>query len=391
MPTGGADRLDARVRVAVLAVVAISLIAAVATELGESPTAATSTPGQVLGVANWTAALGATFTPGAPQAFGSNASTIFIGGVGPWDKPTGDEFPAFATWQGGSNAQNSTAAILPFFPDGAVFGNAWNGSSWLFTGESTWGDDGGGALVALSDGRWTNLTALVRPYSEGEGIWADAWNGSAWLVAGNNTTGATLLSYAAGRVTDLTGLLPHNLPGDWIQLIGWNGTGWLIGGYGVFGTLFHGHYTDLSIASDWVTRGVYAADWNGSNWLVGGGSPAATVVVQGTRPSAGVELPIGFDRWVNSIVWTGSGWLISGKGTAPGGDAQGELAYWGGLGSTLVDLTAELPSAFMGGQIQFATWAPALGSHVILLMGQGDLNEVTGYSAGAAATVTIST
>lgn len=370
--------------------VALSIAAAVTSDLWQSPPPQTPGPGRVLAVQNWTAELGATFTPGAPQAFGSNASTLFLGGVGPWDKPTGSEYPAFASWSGGAFAQNATASVLPFFPDGAVFGNAWNGSAWLFTGESTWGNDAGGALVAFSRGSWTNLSDLVRPYSSGEGIWADAWNGSAWLLGGNSSAGATLLSYADGRINDLTYLLPHNEPGDWIQLIAWNGTGWLVGGDGVFGTLNHGTYTDLALPSNWITRGAYAAGWNGTAWLVGGGSPAATVVVQGTRPSAGIELPTEFDRWVNAIVWTGSGWLLAGKGTAPNGAAQGELVYWGGLGSLSVDLSSQLPTAFDGGQVQFADWAPALGPDLILLVGQGGLNEQTGFSVGAAALVSIS-
>ena len=347
-----------------------------------------SAQGGLASVVDWTGYLGTSYLPGAPQAFGSNASTVLVGGIGSWDKPAGHSVPMLVALHPPFGTQNLTPVVEPFFHDGGVFGNAWNGSGWLFTGEGTWGGEAGGVLLSYARGVWTNLSPLVRPFTSGQGLWAGAWNGTGWLLGGNSSAGSTLLSFDGRTVRDLTSELPHNRAGDWIQLIAWNGSAWVVGGKGTFGVLSGGRYTDLLPRSPFAGSGVYAAGWNGTAWLIGGGPPAVVDRLQGTVLSPAASLPDGFSGWVNSILWGGSGWLAAGKGFPHGPDSSAaELAYWPTSAAGFIDLSARLPTAFDGGQVQFADWVPSLGPHTALLVGQGHLDETTGYSTGAAALV----
>ena len=364
----------------VLTVVAIAVVAAVWAD-----TLVPGTPKASTQVSDLTPRLGASFHPGAIQGFGANGSTVFLAGISAWDKPAGKTLPELASLTGSSAAVDVTEPVSSAFALGGVFGTVWNGSAWMISGEATWGTLNEGVLESLSGGRWTNLTPLVGHYFLNGGLWAVGWNGTSWLLAGNSSTGAAMVSMTGDSVTDLTGRLAHNDPGDFIQLLAWNGSAWIVGGLGIFGALAGGTFTDLYPSSPFTGGGAFAADWDGSSWLIGGGAPAALAVLRGTTLSAGPTLPAGFDRWVNAVVATSWGWVVVGKGSGGATGSTPELVLVSTDLSTQKDLSSLLPGAFAGGQIQFAGLAPWLRSNAVLLVGQGDLNEVTGYSVGAMA------
>lgn len=376
-----------------IALVLVAVIAPVWASTETGFPAGGTTIGGILAVTDLTSHLGATFHPGAIQGFGANASTIYLAGIGEWDRPVDVTQPVLAEMSTSEQVVNRTPEVASLFTNGGVFGTVWNGSTWWISGEATWGTLGEGVIISGSDAGWTNLTPQFGPYFHDQGAWAVGWNGSAWLVAGNSTAQAVLLSYEGGVIRNLTGLLPNNRPGDWIQLMVWNGQSWLLGGRGVFGLLTGQSYVDLLPASPFTSGGPFAADWNGSAWLVGGGPPAATDVVRGTTQSPGPALPTGFSVWVNAIVWTGAGWLVAGKGGATGSaTSTSELAFWpaNSSGSGAVDLSYRLPPSFADGQVQYAAWAPPLGRHAILLVGQGALDPQSGFSLGAIALLQLS-
>ncbi len=338
-------------------------------------------------VANTTGSLNGTFRPGAIQGFGENGTAILYAGIGRWDRPHDLTLPELSAELGSGPAVNLTSSTGTLFHLGGVFGTVWNGTAWLVSGEATWGPVSGGVLASYRDGAWTNLSPLVLPHFRGGGVWAVAWNGSSWLLAGNSSAGAAMVELRGGAVTDLTGLLPHTGARDWIQLLAWNGTSWVVGGRGVFGVLSEGRYTDLLPGSPFAGGGVFGADWNGTAWVVGGGPPAAVAELVGTSVRPVPALPPEFDTWVNAVVATPFGWLLAGKGSGVRGLSLPELALWNGevRGCFVLDLHALLPSSFAGGQVQFAGWAPLFGPGSLLLVGQGGLNELTGYSYGATA------
>jgi hypothetical protein len=307
-----------------------------------------------------------------------------------WNRPNDLTLPVIASLGASGPATNVTPTVDTYFQDGGVFGSVWNGTAWLVSGEATWGSLNEGVLISGSGDRWTNLTPVVGSFFLNGGIWAVGWNGTGWLLAGNTSHGASMVSFDHGVVRDRTALLPGNVPGNWIQLLVWNGTTWMVGGKGIFGTYSQGLYTDLFPASPFTGGGAYAADWNGTSWLVGGGVPAAIVLVEGDHLVPAPSLPAAFDLWPGSVVWTPIGWIVAGKGDGPGptsGGSEPELALWPSMvvGSSVQDLSGLLPAPFEGGQVQFAGWAPLLGSNAILLVGQGSLDAVSGYSVGAMA------
>ncbi len=342
-------------------------------------------------VSNTTGSLNGTFRPGAIQGFGANATAILYAGINRWDKPQDLSLPEIAVQTGTEPLVNLTNSTADLFHLGGVFGTVWNGSAWLVSGEATWGPESGGALVSYEAGTWTNLTPSVLPFFRGGGVWAVGWNGTSWLLAGNSTDGAALVALRGDSATNLTGLLPHNGPRDWIQLLAWNGTAWIVGGRGVFGVLSSSGYSDLLPGSPFSGGGVFGADWNGSAWVVGGGPPAAVAVLVGTNLRVLTVLPAAFNVWVNAVVATPLGWLLAGKGSSAPLTSSPQLALWNGelRGCVVIDLSSRLPSSFRGGQVQYAAAAPPLGVDSILLVGQGDLNEVTGYSVGAAALLSL--
>ena len=351
-------------------------------------------PGPAFQVTNVTAQLGDTFVNGAPQAFGWNGTETLVTGVVGNPPANAVPFPLLGALGGttaSADAINLTQEVTGLFHGGVTLGLAWNGSTWLITGEAAWGTFATGAAAYYSNGVWTNLTPLLGPYFSGVGgIWFDAWNGSAWLIGGNSTSGAALVALQGSAVQDLTGLIPNNRPVDWIQYVQWNGTAWLVGGYGVFGVVRGNSYTDLYPGSEFTGGGVYAADWNGSAWLVGGGAPAAVETLRGSSLSPGPALAPAFRYWVNGIAWDGNGWYIGGAGESPGDFWQADLEYLPAGSGGLFDLSATLPSAFWEGEVQYLALAPWYGPHVVLLVGQGGLGPETavgGPSHGAAATV----
>jgi hypothetical protein len=383
------ERPIPRATVAVaIAIAALAVLAVVGRQLA-APTGAPTPTREVLAVENLTGGLGTIFHPGAPQGFGENGSAIFLAGIGVWDKPVGLTLPVLATLDADGSAMNVTGGIEPEFHDGGVFGAGWNGTSWLVSGEATWGNVSGGVLLAGTPGHWTNLSPRVGPEFRTGGVWAVGWNGTSWLLAGNDSRGAVLVSYADGVLTNLTDRLTGNSRGDWIQLLAWNGSAWMMGGKGIFAVLTAGRVVDLLPDSPFVDGGVFAADWNGSAWLVGGGSPAATVLVRGATEYPGPALAPSFSRWVNSVVWVGAGWIVAGKGAGVAGvsNSSSELGFWPASASnaTVEDLSALLPGAFADGQVQFTGLAPMFGPSELLVVGQGHLDPRTGASDGALA------
>jgi hypothetical protein len=341
-----------------------------------------------------TSLMGETFADGAPQAFGWNGTAALVTGVVGSPGPDTVPFPLLAQL-GDSTGKvppiNRSGEVATLFAGGDTLGLAWNGSAWLITGEAAWGDLASGAAAAYGEGVWTNLTPAVGPFFSGAGgVWFDAWNGSAWLLGGQSGTDAALVAIQGSQVTDLTALLPNNGPDRWIQFIAWNGTDWLIGGRGVFGLLHGNRYTDLLPGSDFTHGGMFAADWNGSTWLVGGGTPGRIEFLRGGQLTRGPVLSDALTWWVSAIVWDHAGWYLGGEGSGPNWTYTSVLEYLDATTGAMVDLTPRLPSAFLGGQIQFAALAAPFGPTAVLMVGQGGLSQDSkayGPSHGAAATV----
>lgn len=347
-------------------------------------------------VSNITSTLNGMFNPGSIQGLGSNSTAVLALGASYYSKSTDYNLPELADLfirSGVLQASNMTGEIASYFNDGAMFGAAWNGSSWLLTGAAIWGSMHTGELVTLKGSSVTNITDMVSGYFNGGGIWVDAWNGTGWLVGGNSSQGSVLLFIQGNRVTDLSGFLPNNKAGDWIQLLAWNGTGWFIGGKGTAGTLMGGTYTDILQQSVFRDSGVFAAAWNGNSWLFGGGPPAAIEEYSNGNVLPQAKLPASFNSWVNSILTAGSGWLIGGKGVQNGSVFIPELAYLPystPAGGNVTDLSGKLPSSFNGGQVQSMLSPQLGGSTFYILAGQGNYNNTTGKGTGALASVTIS-
>ncbi len=367
----------------------VLVAAALAGAIAGNERAASVSPVAAPRVADLTPLLVGTFHPGAIQGFGYNGSGGFLAGISAWNKAIDQTDPELAAFTDLGVVTNVTPTVAEAFRHGGVFGTVWNGSAWMLSGEATWGATSGGVLYALHGDLLENLTPRVASYFHDGGIWAVGWNGTAWLLAGNSSSGASMVAWSGGTATDLTGLLPHNPRGGFIQLLVWNGTGWLVGGKGVFGALAGGRYTDLLVATPFATGGVFGADWNGSAWLVGGGAPAALVVVDGTTVRQGPALPPTFDRWASGVVSTPTGWVVVGKGSGGATGSTPQLVLVSPDLGVVTDLSSQLPASFAGGQVQFAGWAPWLGPMTLLLVGQGDLNETTGYSVGAMASLTL--
>lgn len=351
-------------------------------------------PTEAFGVQNETSALGPVYHPGIILGAASNGSVALLGGIGVYTKVPEYTLPdlASATVDSGQVVvTNLTPAVNPYFFEGGVYAMGWNGSAWLLGGQAGWGggSHNAGSLVAFSEGRFVNRTTLLGTAFAGGGVFAMGWNGSAWLLGGNSTTGPALESIAGGKVTNLSAKLPLRDPSGWLQTIDWNGNEWLIGGEGVFGLLTGSNYTDLWDSAPFGGSGVYAADWNGSVWLAGGGA-AALVTVRGQVVQSAPPLSGRFDQSVTFVAAVPGGWLLGGTGTSSAGGFAPELAYWDGSGptATSLDLTAELPSAFLGGDLQAGCLAPAFGPDRALVVGEGQYNNETGFGLGAMALVT---
>lgn len=342
---------------------------------------------------NVTSELPASFANGSLQSFGSNATSVMLGGVSFYQRNANpyDSLPALGTYDPGNSAgQDLTARTADYFDEGGVFPVGWNGTSWLVAGQTSIGPLSEGSAISIQGDTITNLTPVVAPYFQGQGIWIAGWNGQGWLLGGNNSQGAALIYLQGDSVTNLTGLLPDNLPGDWIQMVAWNGTGWLVGGEGIFGAYEGSTFTNLLPQSPFATGGVLAFDWNGSAWLAGG-SPLDLATVQGTRVDA-FPLPVDATQgWVNSIVsMGGASWLVSGGGYGSSGDTpfvQGVDVTT--TGATSLDETRCLGGAFQGGYVQYSAWAPAYGPHDLLLVGERGSDPTTYSSQAAAAVITV--
>lgn len=363
---------------------------------------------------NSTAVLGGAFRAGGIWGQGANSTGVLLGGTSLYVKATDLNRPALLELLGnrsGSVGVNLTSEFEPYFTDGGIYAATWNGTAWLIGGQADFDGTPGPSLVSWSGAAVANLTPRISSYFVGLpapgqssppdwGIWATEWNGSAWLVAGNGSRGAVLLALEGNLVTDLTPELGPSAARGYITLIDWNSTAWMVGGFQVFGTYSGGRFTDLLPNSSFASSGVFAADWNGTGWLVGGGSPPALATLRGDRLAPGPALPASFrGAWVNSIAalpssaWAPScsGWLVAGLGLVGSGQYTAALALWQPSDpGPLVDLTAELPSSFLGGEVEDVGWAPSLGPATLVLSGQGSLSLATGASVGALAVLTLS-
>lgn len=365
-----------------------------------SPPATAECPSATEGVTleDLTLSAGGAFSHGSIQAFGSNGTSVILGGLSEYHRGAVpfDSQPAAVELDPQAAppvSENLTLLLSPYFEGGGIFPVVWNGSAWLIAGQTTVDNGSEGALVVLHGGSVTNRTSLVAPYfsgqgaSAGEGIWIAGWDGSGWLLGGNSSAGAALVYLQGDHVQDLSALLPHNRPGDWIQMLAWNGTGWAVGGQGVFGTWYQDRYTDLLPSSPFRSGGVYALDWNGTAWWAGG-APAGLAEVEGERVVPGPALGPAFNGWVNTVLTTDRGMLVAGGGYGAGGYVP-QLALLEGdpHAPVTVDLSACLPAAFRGGWVQFGAPAPAYSPSCVLLVGQGGTDAMTLESHGAAVLV----
>lgn len=350
-----------------------------------------ASPGSLGGkvvVRNVTADLGTVFTPGIPLGLASNTSTTYLGGIGIYHASSGFSLPVLAalTIAGGiPTISNMTSQVSGIFPQGGVYALGWNGTSWLVGGQGLPDPNNIGRLASIRAGIVTDLDALVQPYFGGGGIWSIGWNGSDWLIGGNSSSGVSLLSWDGRSVTDLSPLLHDHSVNGWIQLLAWNGREWLVGGSGILELLRGTTAIDLLPQTPFVGNGAYSAGWNGTSWLVGGGGGARLEEITGTSVTPGPSLPSRFDQVVLMVTPTTLGWLFAGKGTAATGGSAPELALWPTGGGPVADLSTKLPSAFAGGEIQGGAATPDLGAGVLLLVGEGRYDPVTGLGFGAAA------
>ena len=350
-----------------------------------------ASPGKAVGftVANLTGDLGNTFSKGSIQAFGQNSTTILVSGTEYYYKPTDFSFPALIALDSLTSVapgKNLTPVADQYFHEGSVFGTAWNGSSWILTGEAAWGNVDEGAAVQVHGSSYTNLTPTLGKYFQDGGIWFDAWNGTGWIFGGNNDHAASLVALYNGSVINYTGLLGPTLQNSWIQLIEWNGTSWLVGGHGIFGFITHGRYSDMLGKSEFKSSGVYSALFSGGEWVVGGGPPAGLEVVKGSQVISNISLPSYFNRWVNAVAPFDGGFIAGGEASGNQGEMMPALYYFvEGSSWDFVNLTVLLPGSFNGGQVQFLSNAHMGNITGILIAGQGNYNEKTGSSSGALA------
>lgn len=346
-------------------------------------------------VYNESAALGPVYDPGVILGAASNGTETLLGGIGVYVKVPEFTLPGLASLEGPASSPsvtNLTPAVNTEFWEGGVYAMGWNGTAWLIGGQAGWGGGSNnfGALVRLQSGGFVNETDLLGGAFNGGGVFAMGWNGTSWLFGGNSTQGPVLISLHGTRVTNLTSEIRGWDPWNYIQTLDWNGQEWLVGGEGVFGLLQGNTFTDLWSQSPYAGAGVYAAGWDGSEWLAGGGA-GRLVLVDGDTVHAVPPLGDHFDQSVTFVSRIAQGWLIGGTGTSSAGAFAPELVFWNGEGSssTTVDLTPELPSAFTGGDLQSGCEVPAFGADSFLVVGEGDYNNDTGFGVGALALVTV--
>lgn len=345
-------------------------------------------------VVNLTSELGQYYQPGAIQAFGTNSTSILVSGISHYNKPTDTSKPALVQL---TSLENSSLGVSlsnitgKYFHDGSVFGTAWNGTSWLLTGEINSGPSGTGAVISVRGNNITNLTPVLGKYFRHGGAWFDAWNGSSWLIGGNCDKEASLVSYSHGEVKNYSSLLGNSGGNPWIQLIEWNGTSWLIGGFGVFGFLKNGVYSNMLGMTEFATSGVFTAYYDGTGWMIGGGKPAGLQIVHNNGSIETLALPSYFNNWVNAICKLGSYYIIGGEaGIGPNRIAPALFAVnLTGKDPAFQNITSLLPGSFDYGLVQFMGDVQFEGANGILIAGQGNYDEVTGHSTGALALLSL--
>jgi len=306
--------------------------------------------------------------------------------MGYYNKSSDYSLPNLAQLDSLSGAgKNLDSFISAFFGTGAVFGTTWNGSSWLITGQLSYGSQNVGAVISLSGGKFLNLTSKFYGYFKDGGAWIDGWNGTAWLVAGNNDNRASLVEYLNGSVTNLTpflGYLPH---GSWIQFLLWNGSAWFIGGHEIFGFLEGDHFVNELNASPFAKSGALSATFTRGEWIIGGGPPAKLLIVKGTSIVENLTPQSYLNDWVNGLVYYDGYLLAGGKGVDSSGLIHPALVAYslrdGNFRS--FNLSGDLATSFDGGQIQFMANVSFDGKNFVLVAGQGDYNPISGYSIGA--------
>lgn len=348
---------------------------------------------QKFSMRNLTYDLGTTFNPGSIQSFGLNNSSVFISGVAYYDKPADTNLPSLALSDSLNNSTRATPMISlanHYFHNGTVFGTAWNGSSWMLTGEALNGNVDGGSAIAIRGSTVTNLTSLIEPYFKHGGAWIDAWNGSGWLIGGNNDKQASLIGLDHGMLTNYTPDLGNAAADSWIQLLVWNGSSWLVGGHQVFGFLKGDGFSNLLSKTEFSQSGVYAALYQENEWIIGGGAPAGMQIISSSGAISTVNLPYYFTNWINGITALGP-YLIIGGETSLGDHRIGPTLYavsLSGQTPSFDNLTSMLPDSFDYGLVQFLSYIQFRGQSGVLIAGQGFYNETSGYSTGALAFLT---
>lgn len=337
--------------------------------------------------------LGTQFTPGSIQAFGANSTSLLISGMGIYNKSTDFSLPNLMEMNSLSpnvQGKNMDYVADQYFKNGNVFGTGWNGSSWLLTGQISWGNVTEGAVISMTGTKMTNLTSIFSRYFQNGGIWFDGWNGTGWLLGGNNDRKASLVSYQNGIVVNETSLLGNQSFNAWIQWLDWNESAWLVGGHGVFGFLKGNSYTSMLEVSAFNSSGVYASYFNDGRWIVGGGPPVAIQVVVGNRITDTIHMPSFFNAWINGITFYEGQYLVGGKGLNKNGSMHPALysVVLNSSSPSIRNLTSFLPSSFDLGQIQFISFLTFAGNSGVLIAGQGHYDPHSGFSKGALAFLT---
>lgn len=380
-------------RLVVISAVAVALVVAVGVFSGGwwagRSSAVRPEPLAEFQIRDASSSLGTVFHPGVILVAGANDSAVFLGGIGVYVRSPEFTLPVVATLTrgpSGPSAQNVTPQLNDYFWEGGIYGELWNGTSWLIAGQAGWGGGNAGAIVSIDGSRVVNRTALLGATFAGGGIFALGWNGSAWLLGGNSSQGLALAALEGSRLVDLSAQIHGTVSDGWIQALQWNGAEWLIGGQGILETMRGGAWTNLLARSPFTQSGVYAASWNGSAWLVGGGAGRAITIV-GDSVGPGPTLPSRFDQAVLFLAPVLSGWLVGGKGTSTSGGIAPELAFWSSSapGSIVTDLSAEIPGSFAGGEVQSGSPAPMLGPTSYLLVGDGSYDVHSGFGIGTVA------
>ena len=339
-------------------------------------------------IVNLTGDIGQSYDPGSIQAFGLNNTSILISGVGYSNKSTGFSDASLMqldTLQPGRIGTELSAVTKEYFNNGTLSGTAWNGTSWLLTGEAAWDGESQGGVIAMNGSTIDNLTSSIGRYFIDGGAWIDAWNGSGWLIGGNSSSTAVLIGYYHGTIINYTPELGPQPNHSWIQFLANNTTSWLVGGHGIFGFLTAGRYTNMLNKTAFLSSGVYAAQFTGGRWIIGGGPPALVQIISGNNVESAIFPPAFFNGRVNAICIYNNNYFVGGETKHSGSIFPALYGVTFSPSASFENLSSNLPSSFKGGQVRFMSTVTFGNYSGILIAGQGNYNPVTGFSTGALA------